>query len=175
MGCACLKSDVVVKNQKISNQNSEKTKREQIRTVQNNQINSNKNSNSSRNVVSQHGNSPNPNNNNNNINNYNSIENPYMNRHSSNLGSDIRNFAGQQSFNNNSNLPNRMPINNITGAMPYLPSNNDPEFNFPELEEVMVGKGLKRMKGYVSSISQSDLEKKRAGYWGKNKIKTDII
>lgn len=50
---------------------------------------------------------------------------------------------------------------------PFLQSKQDPNFNFPEVEEdVFVGKGLKKMKGYISPISKEDLDKKRISFWG---------
>ena len=34
--------------------------------------------------------------------------------------------------------------------IPYLQSRNDPNFNFPEVtEDIYVGLGLKKMKGYI--------------------------
>jgi hypothetical protein len=36
------------------------------------------------------------------------------------------------------------------------------------LDDVFVGAGLKKMKGYISPISLEELEKKRAEYWGIN-------
>ena len=50
---------------------------------------------------------------------------------------------------------------------PYLQSNNDPNFNFPEVEgDIYVGVGLKKMKAYISPIKKEDLEKKRNAFWG---------
>ena len=50
---------------------------------------------------------------------------------------------------------------------PFLQSKTDPNFNFKEVEEeIYVGKGLKKMKGYISPISKEDLEKKRISFWG---------
>lgn len=49
---------------------------------------------------------------------------------------------------------------------PYLQSKIDPYFNFPEVEEdIYVGEGLKRMKGYISTIPKEELLKKRAEFW----------
>ena len=51
--------------------------------------------------------------------------------------------------------------------IPYLQSRNDPNFNFPEVtEDIYVGLGLKKMKGYISPISKEDLERKRNAFWG---------
>ena len=50
---------------------------------------------------------------------------------------------------------------------PFLQSKHDPNFNFPEIEEdIFIGKGLKKMKGFISSISKEDLDKKRISFWG---------
>ena len=50
---------------------------------------------------------------------------------------------------------------------PHLQSKHNENFNFPEIkEEVYVGKGLKKMRGYISSISKEDLAKKRDEFWG---------
>ena len=51
--------------------------------------------------------------------------------------------------------------------IPYLQSIHDQNFNFPETkEDIFVGKGLKKMKGYISPISKEELEKKRNAFWG---------
>ena len=50
---------------------------------------------------------------------------------------------------------------------PYLQSKHNENFNFPEItEEIYVGKGLKKMRGYISPISKEDLDKKRDAFWG---------
>lgn len=50
---------------------------------------------------------------------------------------------------------------------PYLSSKNDPNFNFPEVKEnIYVGKGLKKMRAYISNISEEELIKKRKAFWG---------
>lgn len=48
---------------------------------------------------------------------------------------------------------------------PFLQSKNDPYFNFPEIEGVYVGKGLKKMKGYVSNIPLEEVKRKRREFW----------
>ena len=61
--------------------------------------------------------------------------------------------------------PTRLPI--PQRIEPYLHSNHDENFNFPEItEEIFIGKGLKKMKGYISPIPKEDLEKKREAFWG---------
>ena len=55
----------------------------------------------------------------------------------------------------------------LPNFQPYLQSNNDPNFNFPEVKEnKYVGIGLKKMKGYISNISKEELKKKREAFWG---------
>ena len=63
-------------------------------------------------------------------------------------------------------VPTRLPLSQ-SQFEPYLQSNHDPNFNFPEVEgDIFVGKGLKKMKGYISSISKEELIKKREAFWG---------
>ena len=67
--------------------------------------------------------------------------------------------ALMQAINSSANNPRRFE--------PFLQSNQDPNFNFKEVEEdIYVGKGLKKMKAYISPISKEDLDKKRIGFWG---------
>ena len=48
----------------------------------------------------------------------------------------------------------------------FLQSKTNPNFNFPEVtENVYIGTGLKRIKGYISNISKEDLIKKRKEFW----------
>ena len=50
---------------------------------------------------------------------------------------------------------------------PFLQSKQDPNFNFPEVEEdIFIGNGLKKIKGFISPISKEDLDKKRISFWG---------
>ena len=50
---------------------------------------------------------------------------------------------------------------------PYLQTKNNPNFNFPEIKKnIYVGKGLRRMKGYISIVSKEELEKRRIAFWG---------
>ena len=64
-------------------------------------------------------------------------------------------------------LVQNSPIIQPSQFVPFLQSNQDPIFNFKEVEEdIYVGKGLKKMKGYISPISKEDLDKKRIAFWG---------
>ena len=48
----------------------------------------------------------------------------------------------------------------------YLQSNENPNFNFPEVKDnTFVGKGLKKMKGYISTVPKNELIKKREEFW----------
>ena len=59
------------------------------------------------------------------------------------------------------------PLVQPSQFVPFLQSNQDPNFNFTEVEgDIYVGKGLKKMKGYISPISKEDLDKKRIAFWG---------
>ena len=70
---------------------------------------------------------------------------------------------------NNRNEEQNFEFANPLGPnfQPYLQSKNDPNFNFPEVKEnKYVGKGLKKMKGYISNIPEEELKKKREAFWG---------
>ena len=55
----------------------------------------------------------------------------------------------------------------IRQLAPYLQSRVNPNFNFPEVKDNnYVGKGLRRMKGYISIVSKEELEKRRNDFWG---------
>ena len=55
----------------------------------------------------------------------------------------------------------------IRELSPYLQSRVNPNFNFPEVkEDKFVGKGLRKMKGYISPIPKEELEKRRIAFWG---------
>jgi hypothetical protein len=50
---------------------------------------------------------------------------------------------------------------------PYLQTKNNPNFNFPEVKDnIYVGKGLRKMKGYISIVTKEELEKRRRAFWG---------
>ena len=50
---------------------------------------------------------------------------------------------------------------------PYLQTKNNPNFDFPEVKEnIYVGKGLRKMKGYISIVPKEELEKRRIAFWG---------
>ncbi len=63
-----------------------------------------------------------------------------------------------------------IPLGNLEmyrSLSPYLQTKNNPNFNFPEVEgDKYVGKGLRRMKGYISKIPKDELEKRRIAFWG---------
>jgi hypothetical protein len=121
MGCACVKSDVVVKNQKMSNRSSEiSNKKDQVRQNSNNE-----------NMV---------------IRNFN--ENIMVNNHNSNSnnlrGSSINQMRSSSNPRNQSPIHARNVVANIQantlqnnniiqGSMPYLAGLHDPDFNFPEI------------------------------------------
>jgi len=75
------------------------------------------------------------------------------------------NYEEEKNRNEEENYDYQNPI--IPNFQPYLQSKNDPFFNFPEVKEnKYVGKGLKRMKGYISNIPEEELKKKREAFWG---------
>ena len=58
---------------------------------------------------------------------------------------------------------NREMIRQLT---PYLQIKVNPNFNFPEVKNnIYVGKGLKKMKGYISIVPKEELEKRRKAFW----------
>ena len=75
------------------------------------------------------------------------------------------NYEEEKSQNEEDN--NEVPNTLLPNFQPYLQSKNDPSFNFPEVKEnKYVGIGLKKMKGYISNISEEELKKKREAFWG---------
>ena len=76
--------------------------------------------------------------------------------------SSIREKTRAPQINQRREIP--LPLNNV---MPYLQSNQDINFNFPEVkEDIFVGKGLKKMRGYICPISKEELNNKRISFWG---------
>ena len=66
----------------------------------------------------------------------------------------------------NSEIPYRN-LQMLRELTPYLQTKNNPNFNFPEVKEnIFVGKGLRKMKGYISIVPKDELEKKRIAFWG---------
>ena len=67
------------------------------------------------------------------------------------------------------NRPNIRQVNtdlNIRNLDPFLQSTINPSFNFPEVKEnIYLGTGLKKIKGYISNISKEELIKKRKEFW----------
>ena len=54
----------------------------------------------------------------------------------------------------------------IRQLVPYLQEKVNPNFNFPEVKDnIYVGKGLKKMKGYISIVPKDELEKRRIAFW----------
>ena len=75
------------------------------------------------------------------------------------------NNNSENNFDENDNEENKNAL--IPNFQPYLQSKNDPYFNFPEVKEnKFLGKGLKKMKGYISNIPLDELKKKREAFWG---------
>ena len=76
-------------------------------------------------------------------------------------------------INNNNIQRNNRPINrqvssdiNLRNLDSFLQSKINPSFNFPEVKEnIFVGTGLKKIKGYISNVSKEELIKKRIEFW----------
>ena len=80
-----------------------------------------------------------------------------------NSNNDDDNYEEEKSQNEENDVPNTL----LPNFQPYLQSKNDPSFNFPEVKEnKYIGKGLKKMKGYISNITEEELKKKREAFWG---------
>ena len=107
---------------------------------------------------------------NNNNNNNNNNENNNMNNN--------ENISRSVNIDNNNNINNINIISNINGYTnnnynqnnfsnfePYLQSRNDPNFNYPELENEFIGIGIKKMKGYISHITLEELKKVREEFF----------
>ncbi len=167
MGCACVKSDVVVRNQMMrGSELSSASKSDLVRERMRDQSMDNNNP---ENIYSG-----------NYRNNARSVS-VSNNNVSSNTNNNVRDGQARRSSshgrsNNSQNVQNLMARFNISGSnipnsimsgMPFLQSLIDENFNFPEIDGIFVGTGLSRMKGYVSSIPFEELEKKRADFWGK--------
>ncbi len=107
---------------------------------------------------------------NNNNNNNNNNENNNMNNN--------ENISRSVNIDNNNNINNINIISNINGYTsnnynqnnfsnfePYLQSRNDPNFNYPEIENEFIGIGIKKMKGFISHITLEELKKVREEFW----------
>ena len=83
------------------------------------------------------------------------------------MGCDEQSSIKEKKRRSSENIQERpfpIPINQF---QPFLQSNQDPNFNFPEVnEDIFIGNGLKKMKGYICPISKEDLDKKRIAFWG---------
>jgi hypothetical protein len=78
----------------------------------------------------------------------------------------INNYEEESKNSDDNNIPLRN-IEMYRELSPYLQTINNPNFNFPEVEgDKYVGKGLRRMKGYISKIPKDELEKRRKAFWG---------
>lgn len=101
--------------------------------------------------------------NHNNNNNSNHLRNNNNNRN--NFNRNIINNQENIINNNNNNDPNNITFSRL-GIEPYLQSQHIADFNFPEVEQdLYVGHGLKKMKGYISNIPKSELQKRRKDFW----------
>jgi hypothetical protein len=171
MGCACVKSDVVVRNQMIGakqtefegNSRGDFESRERERRELS-RLNENVNTGNRNNMRS---------NSNNNVSSVSSNVNARASQvggrsssHGQGRGGNSNNSAHVQNLINRLNVSGSNIPSNILGSMPYLPSAHDPDFNFPEVGDIYVGTGLRKMKGYISTIPIEEIEKKRAEFWG---------
>ena len=142
MGCACFRSNIII-NSKIKENENENNDEYDI-----NNIITNHNE-----IIS-----------NNNQNNMNMMNSDNLMSNSSN---NIRINSSNNYDNNNSNhINNDNNINNNFSIFePYLQSKQNENFNFPEIPNEYIGKGLKRMKGYISNKTLEELIKIRQDFW----------
>ena len=139
-----------------------------------NQLSSNINNNNyslNQNIINNNNNNINNNeinnndNNNNNNNNYNNNnDNNNNNNDNNNYNDNIENDLN--AINNIINQNTNYFSNNFISFEPYLISNNDPNFNYPEVSPPeYIGTGLKHMNGYISPITLQELKKVRDNFW----------
>ena len=165
MGCGCLNKKKVEiisnisENKNINegiNHNNNINHRHSISLNENNNVNNDNNQN----------NNQNNNNNNNQNNNSNQNNNNQNNNLISNSNDNNENI--QNNINNINQELNNLSESNSSGLSPsyepYLQSKHDENFNYKELDKY-VGTGIKRMKGYISSVPFEELEKIRNDFW----------
>lgn len=163
MGCACVKSDVIVKNQRINKQSSANNSlfkhASENAIIPQPESGNNQNNMIRESIVSRNNQNIQNNNINHNIINQNNNSELDPRHINNNNHRDIRQVQNQ--------IVNSI-INNFPGlnSEPYLQSRSDPNFNFPEIENVYEGKGLKKMKGYISTISEPQIVRIRREFWG---------
>ena len=146
MGCACFRSNLII-NSKIKGNRNEYNDECDI-----NNINTNYNENI----------------NNNSQNNMDIINNDNFISISSNniIINSSNNFDNYNSNYINSNNDNNNNIYNYFSTFePYLQSKHNENFNYPEIQNEYIGKGLKRMNGYISNKTFEDLIKIREDFW----------
>jgi hypothetical protein len=124
MGCACVKSDVVVKNKKTENKNIDNVLEKKASAIgMANESRKTNITNERNNNLINHQRNQNNNNALNTINNH------------RNSNANLRSTSIRQNMNYNipENIMNDRSNNLFQGSIPYLPSSNDPNFNFPEI------------------------------------------
>ena len=142
MGCACFRSNVII-NSKIKENENENNDEYDIN-----------------NIITNHNEIIN----NNNQNNMNMMNSDNLMSNSSN---NIRiNSSNNYDSSNSNHINNYNNINNnFTIFEPYLQSKQNENFNFPEIPNEYIGKGIKRMKGYISNKTLEELMKIREDFW----------
>lgn len=109
------------------------------------------------------------------LNMINNIESP---RRLNRIGENLQNTENRDNNRNDNRESIALNINRIRNNMrtnisnnvivenePYLESRNDPFFNFEEIEDFYVGKGIKKTKAFISPISREELDKKISDFW----------
>lgn len=190
MGCSCLKPNTVVKSKLVPSRkllinnnnnnniiNQDNNSRLVIVNEQNNNqlgqasINQNQISSEAIKYNGQNKNSNNPERNNHD----NIISNEDNNIQIMNLNNNSQQRNNEQINNRQSNNNRHQPrvnaellmaqAQNYSNFQPYLISQHEPDFNYPELPDAYTGIGIKRMKAYISPVSSEELEKVRENFW----------
>ena len=166
MGCGCLNKKKVEiisnisENKNINegiNHNNNINHRHSISLNENNNVNNDNNQNNNQNNNNNNNQNNNSNQNNNNNQNNNLISN--SNDNNENIQNNINNINQELNNLSESNSSGLSP-----SYEPYLQSKHDENFNYKELDKY-VGTGIKRMKGYISSVPFEELEKIRNDFW----------
>ena len=93
--------------------------------------------------------------------NKNAIINENINNINSNINININNNNISNNINNESSFDNNQEI----GAGLFLQSKQNIFFDYEIIENEYVGKGVKRMHGYISPVSFEELKKIRENFW----------
>ena len=194
MGCTCFRNGDVktVKSNKLQPEQNKSSNNEN-RNQSNNRVNSNINNNSNHNLENQNNERSvrrvpenmdrnlNLNDGNQNIlrnNEVNIIQNIESPRRFERRADNLQNTENRENNRNDNresialnlnrvrnNIRTNISNNVVIENEPYLESRNDPFFNFEEIDDYYVGRGIKKTKAFVCPISREELDKKIVDFW----------